>query len=205
MADLAYLRLEATLLSLAQAGSLPEPEQRVFPGAFLDAWAFVDASNRLRDLVRQMPRMEKSAGLRLFFQRTAPVESMRDVQQHLNNEIAKLAEGQQSVWGSLGWVATLDESGQRSKLCSLVGGQIATGIHPFVNPLGKVLLGPIDHVRLTLGEGTVELTRTHEELGNFVKAVEPSLESAFSGLPRSGSDFFVFAEIAYLTAEDATA
>lgn len=177
MADLCYARLEQILLNLAQQEALPPQEYRVFPGAFVDAWTFVDTVNRLRDLVRQFPRMRNSTGLRLFFDRTSSIEVMRDVLQHLNNEIAGLAERNESVWGQLGWVATIDPVIASSKLCFLVGGQVTPGTHPFINPLGKPLRYPIDHVQLTLGSQCVEFTRVYESLQKFVEAVEPSLSA----------------------------
>ena len=54
--------------------------------------------------LKQIPGMKQNPpALKLFYKRTENVDNLRNLVQHLNNEIDNLAESELPVWGVLNW------------------------------------------------------------------------------------------------------
>src|SRR3712207_2666245 len=84
MTLLAYVRLQSTLAS----GSHHQHSSSIL----LDAWSLVDTLNRLRVLVRAMPRLKHSAAVVSFLGDLEAVEALRNAVQLLDGEIEKLKD-----------------------------------------------------------------------------------------------------------------
>jgi hypothetical protein len=199
IADLAYSRLVGTLhgLSLHSEKSTADPLGPLIAGAISDAWLVVNSINRLRYLLEHLPMGKKSRwySLRAFLQNTKPITELRHIVQHLNEKIAGLAEKGKPVWGSLSWFHLLDSKKGRS--CMIVAGRLAAGEHRFVNPLGKPVRAPIDHVTLTSGDITADLSATMVGVVSLTGELETSLRKSFKDLPTSGADALFFVEVEF--------
>lgn len=182
MADFAYTRLTKTLWDLSNKS---EQEFSMVP-TFLDAWSIVDSVHRLRELLYQLPglKKKKSYGVKIFRQKTAAVEDLRHIVQHLRKEIDSMASNNWPVWGSLSWFALLDPEEKWGRSCSMVPGRIDKGRHNVVNPVGKSLKANIDLVTLTCKEHELSLSETIRNVNSVIKGLEKSLERTFEGLPR---------------------
>ena len=198
MVDLAHGRLCDTLFGLATSDRSDGAD--IGPGsvaALLDAWAIVDAINRLRDLQHQMPGLKKRAGYKVFMQYTEPFAELRNILQHLNNEIPQMASDGYPVWGVLRWFVLLDPESFTGRSCVLVAGRFTEGQYQVVNPASKEIRSRVDHVTLTCKQTEASLSDGMRTVESMVKAVEPSLEKSFAGSPRSGTDLLFMADMQF--------
>lgn len=202
--DLALSRLEATLLELSEKGLPPDPEAALVASAFSDAWTVVDATNRIRELIRQMPGLKQNANHRLLLMRTTAIERLRDALQHINNEIPGLSAAGQSVWGELRWIAMPRPETHMAKACVLIGGRIHTGAHRLPNPSGRPIKCPIDHVSLRLGTNEAELAVCRDTVVAVVKGLETSLGTIDSADPTTGADMLLVVDLAFAPTESGT-
>jgi len=95
MADIAYRRLvEELLLKTNKVHSGDEGKGIPHAFMFLDAWSFIDSVHRLRELLEQMPGIQKneSTALKVFLGKTALIEDLRHIAQHLRREVKELAD-----------------------------------------------------------------------------------------------------------------
>lgn len=83
---------------------IPQDNGSLVP-ALSQAWGFIDALHRIREIAEAVPGLGKrETELVLFLQRTELVEAYRHYIQHLRSELAKPLLDPFPVWGSLSWV-----------------------------------------------------------------------------------------------------
>lgn len=81
------------------------PSEAVALTALTAAWTMVDTVHRARDMVRQVPSLsQKKPDVQLFVRNSQEVGTFRDLYQHLNTEIPKMAGKANPVMGVLSWV-----------------------------------------------------------------------------------------------------
>ena len=171
MAKVSYARLYQ---GLVQKSNPTETNSLVdYPKVILlDAWTFVDTINRLRILVSQMPGLKKNSRVTQFQKATESTEILRDFVQHVNAEIPKVENTGWPIWGSISWVyLSFDLDGKPKILIqSIIPGRLAKvkGI-PMVNPVGKSLEIPIDHISLSATGVTLNLSDIHRLVVEFEK------------------------------------
>ncbi len=199
MADLAYSRLQRSLLNLTASCSNPQPEHLEFVAALLDAWSIVDSVHRLRGLLNATPGFKNTNDLIVFKRRTADFEKLRNAVQHLGSEINTIINQGTPVWGVLNWFCITNPESSTGKSCALVAGTIIdTGKDlPIVNPLAKRITPPIDLVTLTASSHSVSLSEALENLRLLTSGIEKALETQVAGLPRAGSDMVVCLDIQF--------
>ena len=73
------------------------------------AWTFIDAVHRFRVVLQQTPHVKHNHVYELFMRRTETVTEMRNKAQHLNHELARIAERGQGAYGTLTWVLGVGE------------------------------------------------------------------------------------------------
>ena len=79
-----------------------------------------------------------------------PVESFRHVVQHLDQQIPRLLEDRQPVWGSLSWAYVESGDARMIRVGLLMPGAARAPMElPLVNPLGKRVEIPIGLVTLS--------------------------------------------------------
>jgi hypothetical protein len=202
MTALAYARLCGTLYGLAMRETRDNAD--VGEGAvaaLLDAWSIVDAVNRLRDLQRQMPGLKKRDGYKAFMSRTEPFAQLRNIVQHLNNEIDNMVRRKAAVYGTLRWFTMYDRQNLLGKSCVLVAGRLTDGQHPIVNPAGKLVHGPVDHVTIACKGLEASLSDGYRTVADAVHAMEPALRESFKDLPLAGTDALMIASMKFFDPE----
>jgi hypothetical protein len=191
--DLAYQGLLAHLLTLAGPDvTNPQVSASV---AFLYAWSMVDSAHRLHGLIENLPGLAKknqSPEFRKFSEKADSVEKLRNVVQHMETEIYKSAEAGKAVWGTLSWLRAT-RPGETIYTCLLVSGAMMPGgSHQFINPAGLQIKMPIDHVTLTQGGTSVNLTEVVDAIAAIIRLLEKALEKEFAQFPeRAGSDMII--------------
>lgn len=161
MTTITYSRLCDAVLQYSQAatqgGLTPEINNLIL----LYAWSLIDITNRLRVLVRQTPGLKQNAPVQSFLKATEHVETLRHFVQHLDGEGQKLAETGWPIWGSLSWIRASFEMLEKGR-CEVevyVPGPLAKSKgYPAVNPLGKEIRAPVDHISLSVPGTTVNLS-----------------------------------------------
>ncbi|WP_373474321.1 hypothetical protein [Sphingorhabdus sp.] len=74
-----------------------------------DAWAMIDATQRIRLLIERAPILPKNdPEFRIFKVGTSAVEHLRHYVQHINNEITGITGQAQPLWGTISWVNETD-------------------------------------------------------------------------------------------------
>jgi hypothetical protein len=199
MADLAHLRLQQTLLELANHSDDSAPMHLYFVAAVQDAWSIVDSVHRLRGLLHQAPGIKrKSPGLRLFDQRTAEIEPLRNSVQHLNSQINSIVSQNIPVWGILSWFTMTDPNMSSGVCCTLIAGTMFESKgHLVVNPLGKNLALPVDLITLSASGHTICLSDVMSDVERITRSMEQQLEKQFTNFPQVGSDVLIRLTMAF--------
>jgi hypothetical protein len=194
MTELAYRRLATTALAVARSD---RPAPWHFPAMMLDAWSIVDSVHRLRALVRQMPKLRKSATEHeLLMRTTTDVDGLRNAVQHQVGEFTKLADNGGYAWGYISW-ACLNPKLDGCRSCVLVAGAVANGTIESVNPVGKPFHWEVDHVTLTAYETSVDLSSVVRNVGKYTGYLEMLVSHAIEGHPSRGSDFFLATDMVF--------
>ena len=200
MAELSHVRLRSTAAAITQASANGQQLNGPFyAAAFMDAWAIIDSTHRMRELVRQLPGLSKkkhSVEWRTFESSTAVVKDFRNKVQHLDQEINKVVEQDQPVWGMLTWFAALDENPATIMHCWLGAGTVFPMEAPaFTVGEPKELEPPVDHIKLHAHGLTLSLTDILKAIERMFKELERAFGEAFdrmpSGTETSGSDIFM--------------
>ena|SRR3990170_2600930 len=205
IAELAYQRLRETLtlIALTYQSELESPKS--FTSAFLDAWATVDAIDRLRGLVHLMPgvtEVSRSDGQPGFREHTQAVRDLRNVADHLAQRVDYVIAKKSAALGILSWFTLLQAETGRGLSCVIVPGTIiAHAQYHVVNPLGHAIEPPTDLVTLSAGEYSACLSEVMREVARVVSKFESGmdhmLESQGVLSQQAGADILVVVEMQF--------
>ena len=195
MARLAHSRLCNDLLTLSKdyylsqkSGNQPLSKQDSFThtvSALSNAWQIIDLMNRLGQLLSRTPNLKQnSPALQLFYRRTVDIEYFRNSIQHLNEKITQYVQNGIPSWGTLNWVAKLDDS-KDFILFSLIPGEIFTRATPLTNPLNKAITIPIGLITLCLDKEICISDLVEKYLGDIVNYLQTSLHVNCSDIAQS--------------------
>lgn len=180
-----------------------QPMHAETPAALADAWSIVDSVHRLRGLVKQVPglvRRQHWPALRGFENQTRPAEPLRNVAQHLDQEIGRIAEAAWPVWGVLNWFV-VDQDGKGGIIYTLVPGRMAPGALPMLTPGGHAIPErelPLGLITLTSHTAELNLSDTMEQIRRVSAELETAMRAQHGdGVPTSGSDILVGVSIAF--------
>ncbi|TAN44345.1 MAG: hypothetical protein EPN22_07625 [Nitrospirae bacterium] len=207
IADLAYNRLVTALTEMARGhitgnadGNTKAHFARHYTSAFLDAWAFVDATDRVRTLIQQMPNVAdefmSDERVESFIKLSQEVRQLRNVADHLAQRIDYVVAKESTALGVLTWITFVDDISFQHLTCVLRPGTM----YPFkkmelVNPVGQAVVRPTSLVHLAAGEYRVCISDVWELMRPFVAKLEDSVEGAIAGInvetPQAGSDIFI--------------
>jgi hypothetical protein len=185
----------AALLDISYSEPKPDDQFSFAVSPFADAWSIVDSIHRFRGLLKHLPGLAKknqSAEFRNFASFAAQVEDLRNVVQHLNQEIGKRENTAGSIWGALTWLVFPEDGVCVS--CYLVPGSFnLMGSITAQNPAGKTpRRRPIDYVTLSHGKSVVDLTEAMASLEAVCSKLETSLSEQFAPFAeRMGSDIVI--------------
>lgn len=175
MADLSYSRLENDLKPVFEPN--PQPH-RIAVAAFLDAWSFVDAINRLRNLLEKAVRQRAIPQVRVFLGATETYRHLRNDIQHLETELKKKERlpipGTPPTWGSLACLGPTDDP-QTAKFAVLVPGTRSYASSNFGTAGAPYPVRPVDSITLTAHGKQVSLTETYGALERVTRAIEATL------------------------------
>jgi hypothetical protein len=190
MADLSYQRLESSMARVFE----PEPQvNRICVEAFLDAWSFVDAVNRLRNLLEVTVRKRVIPQVRVFIGETETYKDLRNDVQHLETELRKKKRaeaekakadgedeappwmlGMPATWGTLACLGPTDDA-SKAKFAVLVPGTRSYATSNFGIAGAPYPARPADSITLTAHGKQVRLTETHQAIERVTRAIETVL------------------------------
>jgi hypothetical protein len=183
--SIAYRSLQAGLLEFNRAMDQHRPPSRTLTvPAVMNAWTVIDAAYRLRLLVPTLRGLKHGPAVMSLLKSLAPVESFRHVVQHLDQQIPRLLEDCQPVWGSLSWAYVDGAQASTIRIGLLMPGAARAPMElPLVNPLGKRIEIPIGLVTLSAAGETVCLSDIVSAVRLFAGRLERAVAAAFSSLP----------------------
>ena len=184
MEDVSYSRLQQTLLELTNS---TEPPHQDVARALGDAWSIIDSAHRLKGIIQQTPGIvnkDKSPSIRqLLRDKAEAIDKLRNVFQHLNQDVMERIHCNWPLFGILHWLRT-NPDGTSWKMCSLMGGALVDGIRPLMivenRKIYKAELGIID---LQTEKATVSIIELMESIGRIAGDLERSLQSQGDRLP----------------------
>jgi len=180
MAQMCYLRLRVAVeqySKTAQSGGNADFQKLII----LDAWSFVDIVHRLRILVSQAPGLKKNDVIKSFLDMAEQVEPLRHFVQHLGSEIPKAGNTGMPIWGSLSWIYVSPESHIKKQVSvmAIIPGRLAKSKgHPIVNPAGKKILLPVDHICLSASSTTINITVISRAVTQFENQYKTAMAQA---------------------------
>ncbi|MEJ8845109.1 hypothetical protein [Variovorax rhizosphaerae] len=190
IAGLADTRLRESLWAIAQtheAGQNPEFSGQV-TSAYLDAWAIVDAIDRLRSLAKLMPRNSEGTTPGDLLEDLKPIRDLRNVSDHLAQRLDYVVAKNAPALGRLSWLAMNNDS--QGSYCVLLPGTLLK-THKFRIPEfgGLKVRLPVGHISLGAGEHESSLCVALEKASAVVDSVERGVRHAMEKLGLSSSPF----------------
>lgn len=194
MIGLGYSRLRAALQEFSP-GSSSENSPAQFPEAFADAWLIVDSTNRLRGLVRALPRAKEADPVQEFLRETEVVKDLRDSVQHLNARVERLVTKKQHAWGSIAWLAPESARASKGRTDAIAAGTLFAGqTVPHINPVGKAPAPPVDHITFHAHEQQIVLREVVASVKRIVVFLEDVLSQHFTLTDAAGGDVYISLE-----------
>jgi hypothetical protein len=188
MTALAYHRLRTVATELTRNMTRgKEPDPTLYTAILSDAWSIIDSTHRLRELIWDTPgftKKQRSVELRVFYDRTADVETLRHKVQHLKGEIRNVAETDQPVWGVLSWWSRFEEEPDILRRCQLAAGTLFPSDYPEFKLEKMWLAPPVDRFELTAHGVRVSLTDTYEAVERVARATEEALGEGLKAVPQ---------------------
>ena len=176
VAELSYSRLRGVLTAIALDEPTRPVESTTRVAAFLDAWAFVDAVDRYRQLDLLLPNAkprEERDGLEDFLQATKQIRDVRNVADHLASRADHVVAQKGTALGELRWLTLRSEKEGLS--CALIPGRMQDATIGIVNPAGVQIELPTDLIELKAGEHVAGLSNTYRALLRRVRTLEEAL------------------------------
>lgn len=200
MADLAHARLRETLLGLTDAIQSPHEE---VGRALEDAWSIIDSISRLKGILQQAPGIthrDRWPSIRRLVREMGPsIDSLRNVFQHLDQDVALRVHQDWPLFGILHWFR-LNTDGNSGRICALMGGTIAAGQRPLMNIHGKRLYEtPLGMIELQTEGASISISDLMEVVGRIAGDFERSLTEPRDN--RAPSDSLIHIDIQFVEAD----
>jgi hypothetical protein len=187
---LAYDKLRSDLLTLSRNDfvrrtkaeeSLSNDDSFSYKiSAISNAWQIIDSIHRLDKLLRKTPGLKQnSTELQVFYTQTANVKWLRNNIQHLNEQIRAYVHNKIPAWGTLNWVARLNEDWI---VFSLVPGELFERNTPFLNPCGRQIDVPIGLITLCVDREICLSELIEGPVKNVTKWLEAVLGTSITGM-----------------------
>lgn len=200
--DLSYKRLTAGLrdIALKPDGPKLEPSYATF---FLDAWAFVDAADRLRCLWESQPNAHNISGdfsPEILRQELGPIRKVRNIADHIAQRADHVVSLNGAALGILAWVAIISEAPLAAKTCIIRPGYASGSFSAhFAIPQGThSLINSCTEVRVQAGGEAADITKTYRKIAQVIAFAESHLKVEFSKpiyAPPSVADLLATADL----------
>ena len=203
MVQAAYEQLEAVLHRAMEMDTVKLGSDSI--GALLYAYAVVDAGNRFRDVFRVAPRLKHNEVYNLFMRSTENLEQLRDVVQHLNNELSQIGESRASALGTITWLGPSPATDAPPSCWTLQPGTSypeQRTLGPLVDRLSYLPAGAVDQIVLRTSRVKVDLGEISRRVSSVIQSLEVPLREYAEGKPRLGSNRLVSFELTPVPSSD---
>lgn len=202
IADLAYRRLCSGLtqhvLLYCRDGKPGE-----FTYLYLDAWAFIDATDRLRSLWKMQPGTESMPSQfapATVQEKLEGIRQLRNVSAHIGQKIDQIVSLKSSVLGSLSWVTAVSQTPLVVKTCFVRPGVMPPTVSDqLAMPAGRVdFVNDSGWITMSAGKHKVVLSEAYAVLSELVNYADKALAAAFSAPSfekKRPADMFGMAEL----------
>ena len=191
MYHLSYTRLLVQLESVSSQIGISGEVKFDTACIFLDAWSMVDSLNRFRTLVAQLPGLkQKQPTVRLFMDETLGVEALRNIVQHLRQELHSMTVAGMPVLGSLHWLYIAEKRPLRIRSCLMIAGRVQTGRYQILDPAGKEFSEAVGYVTLRCKSSELSLAKCYGVCRRLLKDIERWIENSVGNSAAIGGDFF---------------
>lgn len=166
--------------------------------AITHAYSFLDAANRLREVVRSMPGLKHNHEYELFIRGTKNVEELRDVVQHLNRELKNIAQRRTASMGTLTWLGPSPSTDSPATAWILQCGSFypeQMTIGPEMDLLTGVREGGVEDICLTTSVTRVNLTQTYDRIQRLIRGIKGAARNVPAEKGRLGSDVLMHFEL----------
>jgi hypothetical protein len=142
-------------------------------------------------VIRQFPGLKHNTAFKLFMRKTAAVESLRNVLQHLNAELDSIGEQQSAALGTITWLSPSPDESSPALACiiqpgSYYPGQVTYG--PLMDLEAWIPPGEVRQIHLVTSGARVDLSDTVERIQAMITGLEPSFQEVAEGKNLMGSD-----------------
>ena len=202
IADLSYRRL-CSGLSQHVLSYCNKEIPGEFTHLYLDAWAFIDATDRFRCLWKMQPNTDSIPSQyapAAVQEKLEGIRQLRNVSAHIAQKIDQIVSLKSSVLGSLSWVTVVSQTPLVVKTCFIRPGVMpATVSDQLAMPSGCVnFINDSGWVTMNAGKHKVLLSDAYTVLIEIVNYADRALASAFSDPQfekRCPADMFGVAEL----------
>ncbi len=196
MAGPAFERLYDLLMLVSkQSGGDPPADKAV--RALSDAYCVIDSAHRFREILQTTPRLKHNAVFELFIRQTQDVKKLRNVVQHLNRNVDRIAQEGWAALGNLTWLGpSVVRGGPPTSWIIQAGtsypGQITHG--PMIDFQSSIPPGEIVDISLATAGVRVNLTTLVGRLRSIIKNLEVPLKKLAADKKHFRSDgIYMFA------------
>ena len=181
MVDLCYTRLMAGLRSLSDIAAA-EKTLPPFTPFFVDAWSLVDAANRITPLLSALNPRTSVREFEKYANAMADVRELRNSAHHLAARVDRFVKKRKLAWGSIGWVTKIADQPGKLRSHAIAAGSMRPRVRvDVVNPLGRMMRGDVDFVRLYGAETTVDISATVDAVVEIIGYLDQVLGPQFEG------------------------
>lgn len=204
IANLAFLRLTENLNDLAAPQTNPEGF-RGYSEYFLDAWAFVDAVNRLMALWKLQPNADTIPDPwrpSSFSQELQQIRNVRNVSDHFAQRVDQIVSSNGSALGELSWVKVQSLEPPIMKSYLIRPGFLPGKLNFQLNLLRDEIhiQNNIANIQLKAHTYTANLSHTYTKLVGLAQFAESSLADSFRAyrnFKTHGADMFASCDLQF--------
>jgi hypothetical protein len=193
MAVFSFQNLERLLDSITHGAGPISVNERAVEG-ICNAYGVIDAVNRFREVLRSFRGLKQNAVFKLFIRATSDVEDLRDVVQHLNQELKAIGNRKASALGTITWLSGSPTEGSPPVAWMLQPGSFypeQRTFGPVIDLHGRVVPGEITQICLQTSGVRVDLSDVVRRVQEMLAALEPSLRDQSKGKDLLGSDILL--------------
>lgn len=200
--ECAFLRLTDGLRELVRNWS-ESNRPKSYALYYLDAWAFVDALDRLLALWKLQPEAEKIPepwSPDQLKKSMAHIRDVRNVSDHLAQRADQIISSNTAALGELSWIAVLSVNPPEMKSCLIRPGFLLKTVKLEMNipKQNLCVANEVGNVLLKAHVYTANLSEAYQQVVGLARYAENSLRKAFkvenAGAP-IGGDLFAFCDL----------
>lgn len=202
--ECAFTRLSGGLSELGKDYS-ETSRPSSYAAYYLDAWALVDALDRLVALWRLQPSAHTIPAPwspDKFQEEMRDIRNIRNVSDHLAQRADQIISKNSTALGELSWITVLNIEPLEMKSCFIRPGVLSPKIHFKINiPKQSLFIANgSGNILLKAHTYTANLSEAYQKAAGLAQYAEASLKSSFSNLDTSkpiGGDLFAICDLVF--------